>query len=112
MNQTVGQVNYFEERCKELQEEIDDLRAMLGQSDEDGNLNKFIQQLKEKDALIKERDSKLDDLASSNNLLQEEKADLKKQLERGLKRRPTMAAGTRNDDPGFQGISQEEYDTA
>ena len=91
-NQTAEQVNYFEERCKELQEEIDDLRGMLGETDENGVLNKYIAQLKEKDALLKERDSKLEDLADKNNLLTEEKLELKKQLAR-LERRATSAAG-------------------
>ena len=67
---------------------------MLGQSDENGNLNKFINQLKEKDALLKERDSKLEELAVKNNLYLEEKLDLKKQLERAQKRiESTPAAG-------------------
>ena len=78
MDQTHDQVNYFEERCKELQEEIDDLRELLGQNDRDGVLNKYIAQLKEKDALLAERDSMLDDLSQRNKLLEGEKADLKK----------------------------------
>ena len=42
VNQTVEQVNYFEEKCKELEDEIEHLRADLALTDADGALNKFI----------------------------------------------------------------------
>lgn len=57
------QVNYYEIRCTELQEEIDELHKLI--SDNHGNdsiIVSYIEQVKRKDRLLLERDQKLDDL--------------------------------------------------
>ena len=60
----------------------------------DGNskIAEFIKQLKEKDALIMERDAMLEELGNKNNLLDDEKTELKRQLGR-LERRNTVSRG-------------------
>ena len=102
------------------------MRKLEG-GDENSKIAEFIKQLKEKDALIIERDTKLEELASRNNLLDEEKADLRKQLAR-TERRQTISRGTFNSQktrsraapnesfevgtPGMTGASVAELDAA
>ena len=49
----------------------------------DSVLANYIEQIKNKDKLLAERDQKLTELAEKNNLLENEKASLLRQLERG-----------------------------
>ena len=104
---------------KELQAEIDEWRKLEG-ADENSQIAEFIKQLKEKDALIVERDEKLEDLKNRNHLLLEEKLDLKKQLEktekRGNETNPSRMS-VLNDSfqaasAGVTGASQAELDSA
>lgn len=61
------------------------MRKLEG-SDENSKIAEFVKKLKEKDALIMERDTKLEELGTKNNLIDEEKAELKKQLARTERR--------------------------
>ena len=92
VNQSFAAVpNFYEERCKELEEEIEELRAIEG-DDENSKIAQFIKQLKEKDNLLAQRDKKLDELAHDNNLVTEERDKLKKQLERRKTVHPAQLA--------------------
>ena len=51
--------NFYEERCKELEEEIAELRAIEG-DDENSKVAQYVKQLKEKDNLLAMRDKKLE----------------------------------------------------
>ena len=52
--------NYYEFRCKELQEEIDQMHALINEEHgHDSVLANYIEQIKQKDALLVERDEKL-----------------------------------------------------
>ena len=52
----------------------------------DSVLANYVEQIKEKDLLIKERDDKLQELANQNGLLESEKQALRKELENMDKR--------------------------
>lgn len=57
------QVNYYELRCNELQDEIDELHRLINEGHgHDSVLASYIEQVKKKDRLLLERDQKLDDL--------------------------------------------------
>ena len=78
VNQSFAVVpNFYEERCKELEEEIAELRAIEG-GDENSKIAQYINQLKEKDNLLAARDKKLDELARDNALATEERDKIKK----------------------------------
>jgi predicted small metal-binding protein len=58
-----NKVNFFEIRCKELQEEIDELHRLINENHgHDSILQSYIDQVQRKDKLLLERDTKLDDL--------------------------------------------------
>ena len=75
------QVNYYELRCNELQDEIDELHRLINEGHgHDSVLASYIEQVKKKDRLLLERDQKLDDLQQKNKLGKNERAVLKTQL--------------------------------
>ena len=58
-----NQVNYYELRCNELQDEIDELHRLINEGHgHDSVVASYIDQVKKKDRLLLERDQKLDDL--------------------------------------------------
>ena len=76
-----NKVNFFEIRCKELQEEIDELHRLIRENHgHDSILASYIDQVQRKDKLLLERDSKLDDLQTKNHLADKERAVLQAQL--------------------------------
>ena len=66
--------NYYEFRVQELQKELDQMHALVNEEHgHDSVLANYVEQIKEKDLLIKERDEKLQELANQNGLLESEK---------------------------------------
>jgi len=62
-------INY-EERCKELQAEIDNMHELISEKHgHDSVLASYVEQIKEKDKLLLERDAKLSELTDRANLL-------------------------------------------
>lgn len=56
-------MNYFEIRCNELQEEVDELHRLINENHgHDSILASYIEQVKRKDKLLLERDKKLDQI--------------------------------------------------
>ena len=71
------QVNYYELRCNELQDEIDELHRLINEGHgHDSVVASYIDQVKRKDRLLLERDQKLDELQSKNRLGDNERAVL------------------------------------
>lgn len=71
------QVNYYELRCNELQDEIDELHRLINEGHgHDSVVASYIDQVKRKDRLLLERDQKLDELQSKNRLGENERAVL------------------------------------
>ena len=74
---------FHDKRVKEMQDEIDDLRAMLAVNfDQNEALQKFTERLKEKDNSIFERDQRIQELATKNNELAKEKKELLQKIDR------------------------------
>lgn len=62
-------INYYELRCNELQDEIDELHRLINEGHgHDSVIASYIEQVKRKDKLLLERDQKLDTLQKENNL--------------------------------------------
>ena len=58
-----SQVNYYELRCNELWDEIDELHRLINEGHgHDSVVASYIEQVKRKDRLLLERDQKLDEL--------------------------------------------------
>ena len=69
-----GAVNYYEIRCKELQEEIDELHRLINEGHgHDSIVASYIDQVKRKDRLLMERDGALDELQTRNSLGEKER---------------------------------------
>ena len=70
-------VNFYELRCGELQEEIDELHRLINENHgHDSVLASYVEQVKRKDRLLLERDAKLDELQTKNSLAENEKSVL------------------------------------
>lgn len=60
-------INYYELRCNELQDEIDELHRLINEGHgHDSVVASYIEQVKRKDRLMLERDQKLDELQTKN----------------------------------------------
>ena len=74
-------INYYELRCNELQDEIDELHRLINEGHgHDSVVASYIDQVKRKDRLLLERDQKVDDLQQKNKLGENERNVLKSQL--------------------------------
>lgn len=89
-----GPINYYELRCNELQDEIDELHRLINEGHgHDSVLKTYIEQVKKKDRLLLERDQKLDQLQQKNNLGEQERNILKSQLNSNQGTSANMALG-------------------
>ena len=95
LNASGKPINYYELRCNELQDEIDELHRLINEGHgHDSIVASYIEQVKRKDQLLLQRDKKLDDLQTKNMLADKERASLQAQLGVG-----TAAAGLITGEP-------------
>ena len=77
VNESQKPMNYYELRCNELQDEIDELHKLINDGHgHDSVVANYIAQIKKKDELLLQRDKQLDELQTKNLLADKERASL------------------------------------